>query len=72
MPHGKEIPHGSEAHARQRSACTAKGFAVQDMRTAKKSLSSVSLPGNLCRECTHGKAVAVHLGPFAVRSAARQ
>ncbi|KAK1682938.1 hypothetical protein QYE76_043786 [Lolium multiflorum] len=61
------LTHGSVGHARQRSLpCR---FC---MRTAKTALPSNTLPCTLCRECTHGKAVAVHTGVFAVQSGARQ
>jgi hypothetical protein len=73
MPHGKEVPHGSEAHTWQRKERTAKGFAVRFVHAhGKEVFTVVFFAGQGCRECTHGKAVTVHLDPFAARSAARQ
>jgi hypothetical protein len=67
LPHDKGVAHGIDGNARQRPLpcipCT---------RTAKMALPSKTLPGNLCREGTHGKAVAVRIGLFAVQSGARQ
>jgi hypothetical protein len=63
LPHGKEVAHGSDGNALPCSPC---------MRTAKMALPSMTLPGNLCREYTHGKTVAVRIGIFVVQSGARQ
>jgi hypothetical protein len=41
MPHGKETQHGSEAHARQRTTRTAKGFAVQFVHAHGKEVFAV-------------------------------
>jgi hypothetical protein len=43
MPHGKEIPHGSEAHARQGTTRMAKGFAVQFGYAHDKEVFAVGL-----------------------------
>jgi hypothetical protein len=59
--------HGRDGDARQRALPC-----IPCMRTAKVALPSKALPCKLCRECTHGKAVAVRIGLFAVQSFARQ
>jgi hypothetical protein len=41
MPHGKEVPHGSEAHTWQRKERTAKGFAVRFVHAHGKEVFTV-------------------------------